>query len=609
MKINRYLLLVTFALGTASCNDSFLDRTPTNDLNNLGFWNTVTDLEVYNNGIYNEAGSNGSYKFMVGFAETAWNSKVQSIVPFEAMSDNFATMDGGQSWASAVAAGIENIPNGTTRYCGWNWSLLRRINEFVENYDRVNATTEMKNKYLGEALFFRAWFYFYMVQNYGDVPLILKTLNIDSPELYDARAPRKKVMDQVLTDISNACEYLPEDWGKDKPNRVDKATALALKSRIGLYEGTYRKYHSLGDEKLFLEACVEASTAIMNMGRYEIYNSSNPDKDYTVLFTSDDLSGNKEVIFYRKYAPSLLTHRMCGYVCGLRNGGTKDFADDFLCLDSDGKARPVALSRDYSNDTPEAEFKNRDKRMKQTFLEPGNDAANALFEDSKLHTLTFPRLGDMKGWPSLTGYHAIKYYIREQDKKGYNKETQDYPLFRYAEVLLNLAEAKAELGTITPDDLTKTVDLLRVRAGMPAMEFNPEMDPKYASLGLSSLLVEIRRERRVELSFEMLRYQDLMRWAQGDKLKERVLGIRFEDSAFSDPRYEGQVFKEGEAGGKNFVRVFKAADGKQYVDVYAGTNFAAERRSFDPEKDYLRPIPKIAISKNTNITQNPKWME
>lgn len=120
-------------------------------------------------------------------------------------------------------------------------------------------------------------------------------------------------------------------------------------------------------------------------------------------------------------------HRICGYALNLRNGGTKDFVDDFLCVDADGVARPVALSHDYSNDTPEEEFTNRDPRLSQTFLAPGNAAAAALFEDAAHAKRTFPRIGNMNGWPTLTGYHPIKYYIREQDKKGFNEETHDYP--------------------------------------------------------------------------------------------------------------------------------------------------------------------------------------
>ena len=581
-RICKYMIMGAVALSMTACNDSFLDRTPTNDLNDNAFWNTTSDLETYCNGIYNEAASNGTYRFMIGFHSDAYSVKVTGPYSMEAMSDNFATMDGSQTWASAVAAGIENQPSGNPSYASWTWNLLRRINVFMANYDRVQTDESAKLPYVGEALFFRAWFYLYMVQNYGDVPLVTIPLETNSPELYGERTPRKEVMAQVLKDINDACTYLPaEEWGA---NRLTRGAALALKARIGLYEGTYRKYHKLGDEAEFLNACVEACEQLMKMG-YEIYDTGNPNKDYTTLFTTDDLSSNKEVIFYRKYAAGLKRHRMCGYTVNLRNGGTKDFVDDYLCLDADGVARPVALSHDYSNDTPEQEFANRDPRLSQTFLAPGNDAAKALFEDGNLGKFTFPRLGNMTNWPTLTGYHAIKYYIREQDKKGFNEETHDYPLFRYAEVLLNYAEAKAELGQCTQDVLDETINVLRDRVDMPHLTVNPEMDPKYAKYGLDALLIEIRRERRVELSFEYLRYQDLMRWAWGDKLKERVLGMRLEDSAFSDPRYDGNITKAGSSNaGKNPVYVFVAEDGKQYIDAYGGTNYAVERRSFDPAK-------------------------
>lgn len=598
------------ALFMTACNDSFLERIPTNDLNDVAFWKTTTDLESYCNGIYNEAGnnstySNASYKFMVGFHSATYDVRNEGPYAREVMSDNFASLDAGHSWANAVAAGIENQPSGNTSYGGWSWDLLRRINVFMANYDKVDAEESAKLPYVGEALFFRAWFYLYMVQNYGDVPLITQPLDTSSPELFGERTPRKEVMAQVLKDINDACTYLPaEEWGE---NRLTKGAALALKSRIGLYEGTYRKYHNLGDEKEFLDACVESSEELMKMG-YELYMTGNPQSDYADLFTMDDMSTCKEVIFYRKYAPSLKRHRMAGYVPNLRNGGTKDFIDDYLCIDADMQARPVALSHEYSNETPELEFTNRDPRLSQTFLTPGTEAAKELFVDASLASYKFPRLGDMQSWCSATGYHAIKYYSREQDKLGYGNETTDYPLFRYAEVLLNYAEVKAELGQCSQDVLDKTINLLRDRVGMPHLTINPEMDPKYAKYGLDALLIEIRRERRVELSFEYLRYQDLMRWAWGDKLKERVLGMRLEDSAFSDPRYDGDITKAGTPeAGSNPIYVFVAEDGKQYIDVYGGTNYAVERRSFDPAKDYLRPIPSSAIAANPALGQNPGW--
>ncbi len=605
-RIYNYIVVGALALAATSCNDSFLDRIPTNDLNDVAFWNTTDDLEAYCNGIYNEAGNNGTYKFMVGFHNATYSVRNYGPYGREMMSDNFVSTDAGHSWAAAIAAGIENQPEGNPNYGSWSWTLLRRINVFMENYDRVQAETSAKLPYVGEALFFRAWFYFYMVQTYGDVPLVTKALDTSSPELYGPRTPRKEVMAQVLDDINKACEYLPaENWGE---NRLTKGAALALKSRIGLFEGTFRKYHNLGDEREFLNACVEASEELMGMG-YSLYSTGNPESDYADLFIMDDMSACSEVIFYRKYAAGLLRHRMAGYVVNLRDGGTKDFVDDYLCIDSDGQARPVGLSQEYSNDTPEQEFTNRDPRLTQTFLKPGNEASAALLNGGNAQK-TFPRIGNMTNWPTPTGYHAIKYYSKELDKMGYGNETSDYALFRYAEVLLNYAEAKAELGECTQEVLDKTVNVVRGRVGMvPLTTTNPEMDPKYAKYGISSLLVEIRRERRVELCFEYLRYYDLMRWAWGEKLKERPLGMRLEDADFDNPRYDGAITKGGTSeAGANAVYVYvNPEDGKQYIDPYAGTNYAAERRSFDPAKDYLRPIPSSAIAANPNLEQNPGW--
>lgn len=283
--IGKYMLAGMVALTMTACNDSFLDRTPTNDLNDVAFWKSQSDLEAYTNGIYNEAANNGTYKFMVGFHSDAYSVKVVGPYSMEAMSDNFATMDGSQTWASAVAAGIENQPSGNPNYGSWSWGLLRRINVFLNNYERATGVSEVvRNQYAGEALFFRAWFYLYMVQTYGDVPLILKPLDTNSEELDAGRNSRKEVMQQVLKDINDACSYLPaENWGA---NRLTKGAALALKARIGLYEGTYRKYHNLGDETEFLNACVSACEELMGMG-YEIYDTGNPDKDYTALFTTE----------------------------------------------------------------------------------------------------------------------------------------------------------------------------------------------------------------------------------------------------------------------------------------------------------------------------------
>lgn len=622
---NKTALLGIFALASTSCNDSFLERTPTNDLNSQTFWKTTADLEGFCNGIYNALGQNytgDTYSFILGFTNDGYSGKTRSVIPMEAISDNYATVDGSQTWASAIAAGLETIPSNynSPSYGGWVWTALHRINSFMDNYDKVQVAsleqTTLKKGFFGEAALFRAWFYLDKVQKYGDVPLITHSLDTESPELYKGRDPRNKVMEQVLKDIDDACNNLPAVWPGNRPNRVTQGTALALKARICLYEGTYRKYHKLTDKTdydTWFTAAVDAAEKCMKLG-YEIYNTGNPSKDYATLFTTDDLEGNKEMLMYRKYAAGLLMHRQCGYIINIRAGGTKDFADDFLCIEGD-KAVPTGLSKTFDDRTPEGTFANRDPRMSQTFLAPGQQMD--ILNPKNLGTKKFPRLGDMGSWPSATGYHLIKYYILIQDLKGFGNETHDAPIIRYAEVLLSLAEAKAELETLTQTDLDKTINVLRDRVGMPHMELNPPMDPKYAGLGISSNLVEIRRERRVELSFENLRYWDLMRWAQGEKLKDRVLGMRFEDEDYEAERYiqrdtedpskiTGRVYKPGSKDAAAPVYTYEVG-GKHYVDVYAGTSYAADKRVFDPEKDYLRPIPTAVRSKNPELGQNPKW--
>lgn len=169
---------------------------------------------------------------------------------------------------------------------------------------------------------------------------------------------------------------------------------------------------------------------------------------------------------------------------------------------------------------------------------------------------------------------------------------------RYAEVLLNLAEAKAELGTI--HSLFRPDVNVIVIVPEPHLTLNPVMDPKYAAEGLSSLIIEIRRERRVELCFEDTRYQDLMRWKWGKRLANRVLGMRFEPSDFDNPRFNPS---EGKADPER-VKLFEL-NGKHYIDVFAGTDW--ENRSFDENKHYYHPIPVNVIGKNKEITQNPGW--
>lgn len=587
----KNIVWALFALLTFTCcNDSFLDRKPFENMTDGKYWRTAEDLKAYTNGLYNEAGNNGQNVFMLGHGNGGYNSSYISTMAMEAQTDNVASLVSTQNVYTKVAAGLETVPSGQSRG-GWYWDFLRRCNFFLENYDRTPIDELTKKRYAGEAYFFRAWFYLDKVQVYGDVPLVTKALTEESPELFEKQHPRKEVMAQVLSDIDKAIDYLPEAWPSTHPDRANKYAALALKSRICLYEGTYNKYHNLGEYQTWLEEAADAAKQIIDSKKYQVYNTGKPDQDYRTLFISPDLHGNPEVIMSRTYSTPGLAHRISGYIVSQSYGPTKDFVDDFLCIEPDGSAKPVALSQTFNDDVYENVFNNRDPRLTQTVLDPRQE------KDILNTQLGYPFLKGMgQSWQSPTGYHFIKFYEYNDFLRGQDQEINDYPLFRYAEVLLNYAEALAELGTLDQNGLDATINLLRDRAGMPHLTTNPTMDPKYAGEGISSLLVEIRRERRVELSFEQSRYQDLMRWKKGSYLAKRYLGMRLED----EDRVEDARFEKANV---STIEV----DGKKYIDSYAGTDYAVGSRTFDESKHYLHPIPTNVLAKNPKLVQNPGW--
>jgi len=587
MKYNKYIysLALFIALMTVGCNDDFLELKPESDLNNETFWTSESSMEIYNNGIYNEAGNNGRYSFMLGYYNSAFTSGYRGMPWEDCMSDNGAPRNTRLNEYNEIATGQFVVPDNPDRR-GWNWQLLRQINFFLDNHVRTPVPEDVKNKYAGEAKLFRAWFYFDKVKHFGDVPWIEHALNTNSEELYAGRDSRFMVMDNVLADINFAADNLPEDWGN--PVRFDRWVALALKSRICLYEGTYRKYHNVGgDAEKWLQEAANAAEIIMTEGPFSLYSTGDVDNDYNMLFRQLDLSQVSETIAFRKYVNGVVAHRFCGYQRAYANGLTKDLVEDYLCTDG----KPILLSPEYQGDETILDVHtNRDPRLRQTSLHP--DDKDKYLSGGDANAGSYPRFDGMTGgWKTSTGYTMIKYFDLPDFGKGFGREENDALMMRLGEVLLNFAEAKAELGTLTQADLDVSINLLRDRVGMPHLTMDVEMDPKYADEGLSALQVEIRRERRIELAYEGYRYDDLMRWAKGENLTKPVLGIRFEEAQFAE--YEGaQVLT-------------REVDGKNYVDVYQGSIF--ENRTFDPAKHYLFPIAKSVIAQNSGITQNPGW--
>ncbi|TKG97116.1 RagB/SusD family nutrient uptake outer membrane protein [Puteibacter caeruleilacunae] len=580
-----YKYLIALVAITWGCNDSFLERFPLDSINEKTYWNSENDLKIYNNKLYHRAADQYKYLFMTGFTRSAWSSGYVGMFWDDCQSDNCAPSDSKLDSYARIAAGLHTVPS-TSPAGGWIWDLLRHCNNFLDNYSKAKVSDAVKGYYAGEVRLFRAWFYFDKVKRYGDVPWAGQTVNIESDILYAKRTNRNDVMDSVLVDLNYATQNMSEAWYKNEPDRLNRWSALAIKSRICLYEGTYRKYRNIDGAEKYLQEAASAAEELINNGPYSLINTGHPESDYASVFTQVDLTRHSEVIFSRKYKTGVLGHRFKGYY-GRKNGATLSLAEDFLCTDG----KPIQLSSEYQGDaTIEDFYKNRDPRMTQITIEPGTKGP---FVGCSWGNKPAPRLPGQTGGGLITttGFPFSKFFEIKDYKKGYGKEENDAPIIRLAEVMLNFAEAKAELGTISQADLDKSINKLRDRVAMPHLGLNPPMDPKYASEGISSLIVEIRRERRIELAVEGYRYDDLMRWKKGHYLNNRVLGMRLEDDQLT--RYEKTYVKRIEIGGK------------KYIDVYQGAELG--ERVFDENKHYLFPIPLSAISQNPNLGQNPGW--
>ena len=355
MKNKYHIYMIVLAITAfASCKkDSFLNRYPLSDVSPQNFFKDETDLQLYCNQYYSSL-------------------PVQYFVDLDDDSDDKANASMNQ-----FLAGTYTVP---TTGGGWDFSFIRTCNYFLANYAKANATTDIKNIYVGETLFFRANDYWGKVKRFGDVPYINRYITDTSKSaLYGTRMPHKQVMDSVLKDINFAVDHLPESAAD---GRLNKYMALALKARVCLWEGTYRKYFGVGDEVSYLQAASDAAEQIMNSGQYSIYTTGHPQTDYYSLFIQDELQGNPEAIMPMRYLTTVLTNNFDRQLGEAGDGYSKDFVRSYLCADG----LPTSLSPLYKgDDTPDDEATNRDPRYKQEIATRGFDFLNG-------DIITLPRI-------------------------------------------------------------------------------------------------------------------------------------------------------------------------------------------------------------------------
>lgn len=535
MKKIIYTIVILFIF--TACDD-VLDKSPLDQISSSSFWKTEADLRLATNNLY-------------------------SFLNLDATLDNWS-VDYFQRGTNNVSSGTHVVSNSDGV---WNNSYtgIRRANEILENIGNTTVTDAIKDRYTGEAKFFRAYLYFTLLQRFGDVPLILKTLDFSSPELTGERAPREQVANQIIEDLTDAAAKLPKKAqlkAADK-GRVTRGTALGFLSRVALFEGTFAKYHNKGNPAPFLQVSKQAALDYMNENEYPLIN------DFSKIY-SENNENHSEIALAKWYKENTTGTSPLGR--GMILDGTinptKNLADAFLCTDG----LPVQnspLFKGYSSLTEE--FTNRDPRMEITIWKPGTDFGGV------------PLLPDLKVTP--TGYWAKK----PGDPKALSTTFvyTDQILLRSAEVLLNYAEATFELtGSISDADLNLSVNKLRNRVNMPLLTnaFVSGQNPAGAQL---NMLQEIRRERRVELAGEGFRYYDLIRWKQAEnELPKVVLGAKFQQA-----NYPGMIV------GKDII-----VDGNGFIVAQT-----AATRFFTTPKHYLFPIPLGQKAINPNLTQNPGW--
>jgi len=604
--MKRYILPALAIIACLTSCSKFLDRTPKDTLAPENYFRNETDLQLFSNTFYNNLLNKEPY------SEQSDQLVCLNLSAFIRGGNSRTVPNSGGGWGSGTGA----------------WGDLRKMNTLLEYIGQCQDKDAVE-KYTALTRFFRAYFYYTMIVRFGDVPWIDEQLESNSENLYRPRDSREVVLDHMLEDIDYAIAHLPSAVS---PYRVNRWTALALKARFCLFEGTFRKYHSPATHPEmyvvdlpaearsaadYLRLAAEAAAEIMADGPYQLAQVD----DYRTLFANVD-ANKDEFILAIKNDQSLQICNNATAFAVMSTQGTPGFTRKFVAsvLMADG----TRFTDQSGWETMQYvdEMQNRDPRLAAITVCPGN-----------------VWLGDEAVTPtdlgcSVTGYQVVKFVMNKTlpEWGRVDKSYNDMPVFRYAEVLLNYAEAKAELGTLTPEDVDATVNALRDRVGMMHLDMdaaNANPDPYLLSAEFGyrnvsganqGVILEIRRERALELAMEGFRLTDLLRWREGKCLEQPIYGMYFPGVGqydltgdgtpdiylwqLVDPKTKDMTgFELGVATG---IELTEEATGY----VYHHGNVS---RSFNEARDYYYPIPtkerQLYHEKGVDLKQNPGWVD
>lgn len=537
LHIATALLFVGF---TSSCSD-FLDRYPLDELSDSSFWKTENDAMMAVTDIY-------------GCLPT-WDQDE------DINSDNAVH---GIKWAAG------NISKGVYDPMDQSWAgsytPIRQCNLVLEKVKDIEMSDESRKKIEGQAYFFRAFVYFNLIRSFGDVPYIDKPLNLTDVEDI-TRTPREEVYAKVMADFDKAIEYLPEEWDAANTPRVTKGAALAMKARAALYYNNW-------------QVAADASKAVMDLGKYELYDAGNTGKYQELFWEKSD--GCDENILYVQFNYPDKTHYLIGWECfpTLGWGGmnpTQSLVDAFE--DKDGA--PISKSTIYNEKDP---FKNRDPRLEVNVLHDGEEMYGVTIKVKPLKSSGKTGI-EQHGDATATGYYQQKWLDPSIDpqSEGWNM-SKDWVVIRYAEVLLTYAEAMNELHPLSAESFD-AVNQVRRRVGMPDLQNTDPSKPTYCATQ-DELRKRIQNEWRVEFALEGgKRMWDIRRWGIAKEvLNAPFLGLKMKPV-------------EGVVDGKPAI--------VDYI-LYEGENIKLAGSHYE-DHNYLLPVPQTEIDLNPKLTQNPGY--
>lgn len=594
MKINLNILAAGLLLATAttftSCDD-FLTRDPQDTVADTPtFWNNEDNLRTSFLNYYTH--------FFPGY-RSGWSR-----------ADNFAETniaDWNDDNAQEAATFFTKVAptSETSETTNWNFETVRDVNLLISRIEGSTLADEAKNHWLGVGRLMRAMEYATLVSKFGDVPYYdAPVSSTDYDQLYRARDPRTTVMDNVLADLEFACTNIRVSDGTAGLS-INRSVAQGFASRIMLFEGTWQKYRENNTQYAtkYLKAAQTFANDLINSGRYSIAPS------YKKLTTSEDLAGNPEMIMYRSYVEAVIMHSLMSFQNTEmeKSSPSRSFVDTFL--GSNG----LPINQQEGNSLYKAD------KTCSTFAEETADRdprlADNIDEESGL------RINGIAAVYAASGYYANRYVNPDLvDKEGGKSNTNitDAPVMKLNEVMMNYIEASAELAdlgayTLTQADFDKTINKIRDResthmphvtlAGSNLTVNGVTINDPDRDADVKPIIWEIRRERRVELAYEGLRFNDLRRWNKLNyaDMKKNVklnMGAWIDKSQYSaDLSSITLCDKNGNvvSGNKGYI---KPINDESLMRTTA-------------DKDYLYPIPVDQITMYENhgykLTQNPGW--